>query len=71
MCQSVVFINYRIIDAIKRPIHIEDHKIEIGASIGIARYPEDAENSEELIKKADLALYVTKDSGRGRFPMSQ
>ncbi|RMF95070.1 MAG: diguanylate cyclase [Candidatus Schekmanbacteria bacterium] len=39
-------------------------ELEVTVSIGIAGFPEDAENKEELIKKADRALYQAKHSGR-------
>jgi diguanylate cyclase (GGDEF)-like protein/PAS domain S-box-containing protein len=57
----------RITDEIKKPIHIQGHKIEIGASIGIALYPENAENEKELMKNSDLALYEIKKQGGGDF----
>ena len=57
----------RIIDEIKKPITIMGDEIQIGASIGIAFYPKDADNQEGLLKKSDLALYEAKESGRGIF----
>lgn len=57
----------RIIDEIKKPITIIGNDIRIGASIGIALYPKDANDQEGLLKKADLALYETKESVRGTF----
>ncbi len=57
----------RIIDEINKPLTIMGNKIQIGASIGIALYPNDADNQEDLLKNADLALYKVKDSGRGTF----
>lgn len=39
----------------------------VSASLGIALYPNDADNSEGLIKHADQAMYLSKELGRGRF----
>ena len=39
---------------------------QLSVSIGIASFPEDANNAEELIKKADEALYTAKESGRNK-----
>ncbi len=57
----------RIIDEIKKPITINENIIQTSASIGIATYPGDAKNHEELHKYADRALYEAKRMGRGIF----
>ena len=56
-----------IIESVSRPYSIEDQRVTIGVSIGIARAPADAEDPEDLIRNADLALYAAKDGGRGRY----
>jgi diguanylate cyclase (GGDEF)-like protein/PAS domain S-box-containing protein len=45
----------------------EDHTAQIGCSIGIALFPTDGENADELLHNADLALYQAKEQGRGRY----
>lgn len=55
----------RIIKALKEPFHIAGHRIDVGASIGIAMAPHDGVDADELIKKADMALYAAKSSGGG------
>jgi len=57
----------RIIDEVKKTITIMGNEIQIGASIGIALYPKDDAEEEALFKKADLALYKSKNQGRGIF----
>lgn len=44
--------------------HINDHKLTIGASIGIAIYPQDGETGEVLLKNADIAMYHAKKTGK-------
>jgi len=56
----------RIIENLSQPYVIDGHRVLIGASVGIARCPQDGSTSEELIRNADLALYAAKDGGRGR-----
>ncbi len=56
-----------IIDTLSQPYSIEGHRVVIGVSVGIAVAPEDGDNSEDLIRNSDLALYAAKDSGRGRY----
>jgi diguanylate cyclase (GGDEF)-like protein len=55
----------RIIADISRPFAIAGTTIHVGATVGIARAPEDGANEEELIRSADLALYRAKAQGRG------
>ena len=55
----------RIIDAIKEPYLIDQTEIRIGVSIGCAFGPIDGATVDDLILKADLALYQAKDAGRG------
>jgi EAL domain-containing protein (putative c-di-GMP-specific phosphodiesterase class I) len=43
---------------------IEEHDLRITASIGIAIYPDHAQDAEGLIKYADVAMYQAKESGR-------
>lgn len=45
---------------LSRPFEIESNKIHIGGSIGIALCPHDADDLDQLLKKADLALYRAK-----------
>ncbi len=55
----------RLIASLSEPYEIDGHQIVIGASIGIAVAPDDATESDVLLKNADLALYRAKREGRG------
>jgi diguanylate cyclase (GGDEF)-like protein/PAS domain S-box-containing protein len=55
----------RIIQTIKEPYEIDGTNIRIGVSIGCAFGPVDGATVDDLILKADLALYQAKDAGRG------
>jgi diguanylate cyclase (GGDEF)-like protein len=55
----------RIIQAIREPYVIDQTEIRIGVSIGCAFGPIDGATVDDLILKADLALYQAKDAGRG------
>jgi len=57
----------QIIASLSQPYSIEGSRCIIGASIGIAIAPADGADRSELIRNADLALYASKDGGRGRF----
>lgn len=55
----------RLVHAIGQPTEIESHFIQIGVSVGIVVAPADALDAEELLRKADSAMYLAKASGRG------
>ena len=57
----------RFIDLVQRTYLIEGHVVHVGASIGIALAPKDGTTRKQLLKRADLALYESKASGRGLF----
>ncbi|MEZ9231286.1 EAL domain-containing protein [Vibrio amylolyticus] len=52
-----------ILKAIEAPMHAEDIELNAQGSIGIAMYPNDGDNSDVLIKKADMAMYQAKQLG--------
>ncbi len=55
----------RIARSLRDPFEIDGHRIDIGASIGIAMAPADGVDADELLKKADMALYAAKNGGGG------
>jgi diguanylate cyclase (GGDEF)-like protein/PAS domain S-box-containing protein len=57
----------KILNNLKEPIKVEQHLLHISASIGIALYPDDATDIDNLIKYADVAMYKAKDEGRNNF----
>ncbi|WP_306094065.1 putative bifunctional diguanylate cyclase/phosphodiesterase [Qipengyuania flava] len=57
----------RIIERLAKPIHVEDRRLTLGASIGIARStPQDEIPSSELLRRADIAMYASKRGGKMR-----
>lgn len=65
--EATVLPAQRILDEIGRPFDIDGHQLEIGVSIGIALYPEDADTTETLLSRSDQALYAAKAGGRNRY----
>jgi diguanylate cyclase (GGDEF)-like protein/PAS domain S-box-containing protein len=55
----------RLIESVARPYHIDKVEIRIGVSIGCAFGPIDGQSVDDLIQKADMALYQAKNEGRG------
>ncbi|QMT17396.1 diguanylate cyclase [Planococcus maritimus] len=56
----------RLIDRLSKPITVEAGQVQLGCSIGIAIYPDNAENLFTLLSYADAALYVSKENGRSQ-----
>ncbi len=65
--KSVEHIVNKILYTLKQPFTLGNENAYISVSIGIAIYPDDAEKSQMLIQKADMAMYSAKDMGRNRF----
>lgn len=57
----------KLLASISKPFLIEGHEIHISVSIGIAVYPADGENLEDLTKSADSAMYHAKSLGRNNY----
>jgi diguanylate cyclase (GGDEF)-like protein len=57
----------RIAKLVSEPFLLPGHRVEIGTSVGIAIAPDHGSDQEQLLKKADLALYRSKSAGRNCF----
>ena len=60
----------RVIEAVQRPIPLERDTITVGTSIGIARTDEEI-SVDEMLERADTALYAAKGAGRGRWHLAE
>ncbi len=61
----------KMLDLLGQALELGGQEVFLSASIGIARYPEDAKDSEDLIRHADLALHRAKEAGRNVFRFYQ
>jgi len=57
----------RIVEAMAQPFDIHGQQVVAGASVGVAMSPQDGLEPDELLQKADMALYRAKNEGRGAF----
>ncbi|MBV1905907.1 MAG: EAL domain-containing protein [Pseudomonadales bacterium] len=64
---DVVVIAEKILDRLSTPFVIDGHELYVGASIGIAMYPEAGDSVESLIQNADIAMYHIKGRGKNGF----
>jgi diguanylate cyclase (GGDEF)-like protein/PAS domain S-box-containing protein len=65
--QSAQHIAERIREKFNASRQILGHDLFVTASVGIATYPNDGDNLEDLLKNADTALYSAKEAGRNNF----
>ncbi len=56
-----------ILKAFQKPFMLADHEIVTNASIGIAMFPDDCEDTDALLKKSDMAMYSVKTTGRNNY----
>jgi diguanylate cyclase (GGDEF)-like protein/PAS domain S-box-containing protein len=57
----------RLCNTLHQPISLEGQSVHITASIGVAVFPKNGQDSATLIKAADIAMYAAKDQGRNNF----
>jgi diguanylate cyclase (GGDEF)-like protein len=55
----------KIVEVLSEPLTIEGHLVDVGASIGIAGYPEHGGDADTLMRCADVAMYSAKRAGTG------
>jgi diguanylate cyclase (GGDEF)-like protein/PAS domain S-box-containing protein len=60
-------VSHEIIETINKKADINSHILQVGASIGLAEFPTDANSAQELLKCADIALNKVKSSGKNSF----
>ena len=65
--QHVAQLAQKVLSQFAAPVSIGGHEVFIGASIGIALYPTDTEDTDSLLKFADSAMYHAKESGRNNY----
>jgi len=59
----------RLLACFAQPFRLGTHEVFVSTSIGIAIFPEDGPDSEELLKNADVAMYHAKEQGRNTWRM--
>ena len=57
----------KILSVVREPIAVQDYHLYTTASLGIALYPDDGEDRNEIIKHADSAMYHAKDKGKDNY----
>jgi len=54
-----------LLKSVQQPFVVDELSLEVGASVGIARFPHDGSDSNTLLRRADVAMYAAKESDSG------
>jgi diguanylate cyclase (GGDEF)-like protein len=65
--ESAARVAKRILQALARPLKIDDREYVVTGSMGIAVYPDDGEDVDLLLRNADIAMYAAKEDGRNNY----
>ncbi len=58
-----------LLEGVSRPIHIDDHVVQVDTSIGVTLYPQDANDPDVLLRHANAAMLEAKKKGRNRYSL--
>jgi diguanylate cyclase (GGDEF)-like protein/PAS domain S-box-containing protein len=59
-------VDQRLIASIRQPMVVEGHEFSVSCSVGVALFPADASEQEDLVRRADAAMYEAKSGGRDK-----
>jgi len=65
--EDIIGIATTVLDNIKKTVNLGGHKLQVTASMGIAIYPENGKNVDELLRNADAGMYSSKARGANQF----
>ncbi len=64
--REVELVAAKLFAALDEPVHFEGHELHARASIGVAMFPKDGLEADDLLRRADEAMYRAKQQGGGR-----
>lgn len=65
--RDAAIIAANLIEKLNQPVNLKEQFCTIGASIGIAIFPDNGDDTGTLVKKADEAMYLAKSNGKNQF----
>jgi len=65
--ETIALVAEKMVRACMDPFEIKHKKCQVGVSIGISVYPDDAKDLQKLVKQADEAMYFAKQAGRNQY----
>lgn len=64
---SVISLLERVVEVIGQPLWLGGRELQVGASLGVALYPQDGTDGDTLLKHADVAMYAAKSRGKNNY----
>jgi len=55
----------KVVNELSEPLHLDNRILNIGASVGVVLFPQQADTEVDIMRRADMALYQAKNKGRG------
>lgn len=65
--QRVIEIAEKLLSVVSQPYTLENYEMRVTHSIGISLFPDDGKDADELMRKADTAMYRAKEVGRNNY----
>jgi diguanylate cyclase (GGDEF)-like protein len=60
----------KVLEKVRMPLDLNGNEARIGASIGIAFYPDHGHSAEAVLKQADIAMYSVKEGGKNAYALA-
>jgi diguanylate cyclase (GGDEF)-like protein/PAS domain S-box-containing protein len=57
----------RLLQVAAKPVHVDNELLQVSASIGVTLFPQDGVDADQLMRHADQAMYIAKQSGKNRY----
>ena len=67
--EDVTRVAEKLLEAVRRPVRIDNSELFVSASIGISLFPDDGDDPDVLVKNADTAMYRAKELGRDNYQL--
>ncbi len=67
--QDAVDVANRALEALRQPLTVDHREFHTTASMGISFYPNDADETDTLLRNADIAMYRAKEQGRDNYQL--
>lgn len=67
---DVILVAKKVLEKVRMPVDLNGNEARIGASIGIAIYPDHGLSAEAILKQADIAMYTVKEGGKNAYALA-